>query len=65
MIEQWIRAKYERLEFINVEKQTYLCGYKEGYLMKRGRDDKKYNRRKFVLDEPANELKYYVKEDVS
>ena len=63
MIEQWIRAKYEKQVFMKIEKQTYLCGHKAGYLFKRGRD-KKYNKCKFILDEPANELKYFIKEDV-
>ena len=63
MIEQWIKAKYELQEFMEDEKQQYLCGHKEGYLWKRGKDDKKYNKRKFVLNESANELKYFVKED--
>ncbi|ELT99981.1 hypothetical protein CAPTEDRAFT_181489 [Capitella teleta] len=61
--EQWIRAKYERLEFMDPEKQTYLAGFKEGYLMKRGKDDKKFQRRRFVLSETDNTLKYYNKED--
>ena len=65
MREQWVRAKYERQEFVDVERQTYLVGYQEGYLWKRGKDDKKFNRRKFVLDETTNELKYFNKEDVS
>lgn len=62
--EQWIRAKYQRLEFVDVDKQTYLQGHKEDYLWKRGKEDKKFQQRKFVLDEKANTLKYYNKEDV-
>ena len=63
--EQWIRAKYERLEFMDPEKQQYLKGFREGYLWKRGKDDKKFNRRRFVLSETENTLKYYNKDDVS
>ena len=62
--EQWIRAKYQRLEFVDIDKQTYLQGHKEGYLWKRGKEDKKFQQRKFVLDEKTNTLKYYNKEDV-
>ena len=62
--EQWIRAKYQRLEFVEVDKQTYLQGHKEGYLWKRGKEDKKFLQRKFILDEKSNTLKYYNKEDV-
>ena len=62
--EQWIRAKYQRLEFVDIDKQTYLQGRKEGYLWKRGKEDKKFLQRKFVLDEKTNTLKYYNKEDV-
>jgi hypothetical protein len=47
------------------EKQLYLAGYKEGYLWKRGKDDKKFQRRRFVLSETDNTLKYYNREDVS
>jgi len=62
--EQWIRAKYERLEFQNPDKQTYLASRREGYLWKKGRDDKKFQKRRFVLDTTENVLKYYVKDDV-
>ncbi|CAH1794233.1 unnamed protein product [Owenia fusiformis] len=61
--EQWIRAKYERLEFTNPEKQTYLSGRKEGYMWKRGKDNNKFQSRRFVLSETENTLKYYNKED--
>lgn len=47
------------------EKQAYLAGFREGYLWKRGKDDKKFQRRRFVLSETDNTLKYYNKDDVS
>lgn len=64
MKEQWIRAKYERKEFTDVERQTYLKGYKEGTLYKRGKDQTKFKPRKFVLNEADNTLKYFTKEGV-
>ena len=62
--EQWIRAKYERKEFIGTATQTYLSGHKEGYLWKRGKDDKHFKKRRFVLDATENTLKYFTKDDV-
>lgn len=38
---------------------------REGYLMKRGRDNGQYLSRRFVLTEKEGTLKYYTKEDVS
>lgn len=35
----------------------------EGILMKRGKEDKKYQPRKFVLSETEDTLKYYIKEN--
>ncbi|KAK7939817.1 hypothetical protein WMY93_003143 [Mugilogobius chulae] len=62
--EQWIRAKYERMEFINVEKQEpYSAGYREGFLWKRGRDNGQYLSRKFILSEREGVLKYFNKND--
>ena len=63
--EQWIRAKYERLEFQNSERQSYLKDNKTGYLMKRGRDDGKFNSRKFQLFSRDNQLIYFTREGVS
>ncbi|KAI4471164.1 arf-gap with dual ph domain-containing protein 1-like protein [Holotrichia oblita] len=62
LIEQWIRAKYQREEFCHPEKQTYINGYKDGYLKKRGKEDSAYHPRKFVLSESDDTLKYFVKE---
>ncbi|XP_053132214.1 arf-GAP with dual PH domain-containing protein 1 isoform X4 [Hemicordylus capensis] len=62
--EQWIRAKYERKEFICIEKQEpYSAGYREGFLWKRGRDNGQFLSRKFVLSEREGALKYYNKND--
>ncbi|CAM1291466.1 Uncharacterised protein g141 [Pycnogonum litorale] len=60
--EQWIRAKYEREEFMHIDKQTYLSGSMEGHMWKRGREDGRFQMRKFVLSEVDNTLKYYVKD---
>lgn len=63
--EQWIRAKYERLEFQDIAKQTYLTGKKSGMLFKRGKGDSKFMARFFILDEEKNSLVYYTRHDVS
>ena len=60
--EQWIRAKYERKEFVNKCEAVYTRGYLEGYLWKRGKEDGKFLLRKFVLSEAEGCLKYFVKE---
>lgn len=60
--EQWIRAKYEREEFIHVDRQTYTSGTMEGFLWKRGKEDGRFQQRKFILNEVEGTLKYYVKE---
>nr|CAD7592195.1 unnamed protein product [Timema genevievae] len=62
LIEQWIRAKYQREEFCHPERQTYIQGYMEGFLMKRGKDDSRYHARKFILSEAEDTLKYHIKE---
>jgi len=58
--EQWIRAKYEREEFIHTSKQRYTRGTMEGYLFKRSKIDDSCKQRRFVLSERDNVLKYYV-----
>lgn len=63
LVEQWIRAKYQREEFCYPERQTYTSGYYQGFLMKRGKEDSKYQSRKFVLSEADDTLKYYVREN--
>ncbi|CAL8303737.1 unnamed protein product [Merluccius merluccius] len=62
--EQWIRARYERNEFVCVEKQEpYSTGYREGFLWKRGKDKGQYLSRKFILSEREGVLKYYNKQE--
>uniref|UniRef100_A0A1A8Q1T9 ArfGAP with dual PH domains 1 n=1 Tax=Nothobranchius pienaari TaxID=704102 RepID=A0A1A8Q1T9_9TELE len=62
--EQWIRAKYERKEFMFLEQQEpYSAGYREGFLWKRGRDNGQYLNRKFILSERDGVLKYFNKND--
>ncbi|XP_045398888.1 arf-GAP with dual PH domain-containing protein 1 isoform X2 [Lemur catta] len=62
--EQWIRAKYERREFVHPEKQEpYSAGYREGFLWKRGRDNGQFLSRKFVLTEREGALKYFNRSD--
>jgi len=59
--EQWIRAKYERKEFVQPPDTDYTKGDFEGYLMKRGKKDGKFLPRKFVLDHLAGTIKYFIK----
>ncbi|XP_054565300.1 arf-GAP with dual PH domain-containing protein 2 isoform X1 [Eptesicus fuscus] len=60
--EQWIRAKYERQEFMADGKTISLSGNREGFLWKRGRDNAQFLRRRFVLLAREGLLKYYTKE---
>ena len=62
--EQWIRAKYERKEFMNSTDTTYNKGYMEGILWKKGKENNKFNKRRFILSQVDCSLKYFVK-DVS
>ncbi|XP_061703427.1 arf-GAP with dual PH domain-containing protein 1-like isoform X2 [Syngnathoides biaculeatus] len=62
--EQWIRAKYERKEFMpGGTRDSYSAGYREGFLWKRGRDNGEYLSRKFILSEQEGVLKYFKKQD--
>ncbi|RXM99919.1 Arf-GAP with dual PH domain-containing protein 1 [Acipenser ruthenus] len=62
--EQWIRARYERKEFVHIDKQEpYSAGYREGLLWKRGRDNGQFLSRKFILSEREGALKYFNKHD--
>ncbi|KAG7268191.1 hypothetical protein CRUP_029806 [Coryphaenoides rupestris] len=66
--EQWIRAKYERLEFIGKMKYpplSYTTGFIEGKLWKKGKENSTFLKRKFVLSEREFTLVYYNKEDES
>ncbi|KAJ8406647.1 hypothetical protein AAFF_G00295630 [Aldrovandia affinis] len=62
--EQWIKAKYERKEFMDSgRKLTYEEGTRDGMLMKRGRDNGQFLSRRFVLMEREGTLKYFTKYD--
>ncbi len=64
--EEWIKAKYERQEFLDPSRQEYRRGFKDGNLMKLGKDTTtRFRPRRFVLSETEGTLKYYVKEGVS
>ena len=58
--------KYERKEFVERSNVSMLTpnNIKEGYMFKRGKADKKFNKRKFILNTGNGTLKYFVK-DVS
>ncbi|XP_077526921.1 arf-GAP with dual PH domain-containing protein 1-like [Haemaphysalis longicornis] len=58
--EQWVRAKYEREEFVHPDRQIYQEGRIEGWLNKQGKEDGRFHPRRFVLSDGT--LKYYVKE---
>ncbi|KAF5916106.1 hypothetical protein HPG69_003180 [Diceros bicornis minor] len=61
--EQWIRAKYERQEFMADGKTILPPGNREGFLWKRGKDNAQFLRRRFVLLAREGLLKYYTKEE--
>ncbi|XP_028830083.1 arf-GAP with dual PH domain-containing protein 1 isoform X2 [Denticeps clupeoides] len=62
--EQWIRAKYERKEFIEARnKLTYEEETRDGMLMKRGRDNGQFLNRRFILSKRGGTLKYFTKYD--
>lgn len=61
-MEQWIRGKYERQEFTQTGRPNYISGHLEGFLMKRGKEDARYQSRKFILSEATDTLRYFVKE---
>ncbi|XP_070501618.1 arf-GAP with dual PH domain-containing protein 1-like isoform X1 [Chironomus tepperi] len=63
LLEQFIRAKYERKEFSGTILPAYMSGKVETFLMKKGKEDNRYFPRKFVLNEADDTLRYYVKED--
>ncbi|XP_051244001.1 arf-GAP with dual PH domain-containing protein 2 [Dicentrarchus labrax] len=66
--EQWIRAKYERMEFTGVTKYppiSYTTGFYEGMLWKKGKENTQFLKRKFVLSEREFTLTYYNKENES
>lgn len=63
--EHFIHAKYARKEF-ETEGGTahYEIGNKTGQLWKRGKEDKQFKPRRFVLNTDEGTLKYYIKQDV-
>lgn len=63
LLEQFIRAKYERKEFSGTQLPYYTSGRNEGFLMKKGKEDNKYFPRKFILNEADDTLRYFVRED--
>ncbi|XP_033894636.1 arf-GAP with dual PH domain-containing protein 2-like [Acipenser ruthenus] len=63
--EQWIRAKYERQEFSgnNEDPRDMTCsGCHEGFLWKRGKDNRQFVKRKFILSGMDFTLMYYTKQ---
>ncbi|XP_069728615.1 arf-GAP with dual PH domain-containing protein 2 isoform X2 [Phaenicophaeus curvirostris] len=62
--EQWIRAKYEREEFVatRVCQDPCSAGSHEGFLWKRGRESKYFQKRRFLLSAREGVMKYYTKE---
>ncbi|RVE76316.1 hypothetical protein OJAV_G00008380 [Oryzias javanicus] len=64
--DQWIRAKYERREFTgenNKFLQIYTSEQFESTLWKKGRDNKQFFKRNFLLSQRDFTLKYFIKED--
>ncbi|GAB0197670.1 arf-GAP with dual PH domain-containing protein 2 [Grus japonensis] len=62
--EQWIRAKYEREEFVatRVCQDPCSAGSREGFLWKRGRESRQFQKRRFLLSAREGVMKYYTKE---
>jgi len=65
LVEQWIRAKYERKEFVDSSRQSYITAHKDGVLWKQAKASTKFARRRFVLSEANNSLIYFNKSHVS
>ncbi|XP_059195615.1 arf-GAP with dual PH domain-containing protein 2-like [Centropristis striata] len=63
--DQWIRAKYERREFTgeNNYLQAYCSDQFESILWKKGKDNKQFLKRVFLLSRKDFTLKYFTKED--
>ncbi|XP_059804209.1 arf-GAP with dual PH domain-containing protein 2 isoform X2 [Hypanus sabinus] len=64
--EQWIRAKYDRKEFVAVSspQEIFTSGDRTGCLWKRGKDKGSFHQRSFQLLEKEGTLRYYSREDV-
>ncbi|XP_008274687.1 arf-GAP with dual PH domain-containing protein 2 [Stegastes partitus] len=64
--DQWIRAKYERREFTgenNYFLQSYSSDLFESTLWKKGKDNKQFLKRIFLLSRTDFTLRYFIKED--
>ncbi|XP_019905223.1 arf-GAP with dual PH domain-containing protein 2 isoform X1 [Esox lucius] len=64
--DQWIRAKYERREFTGEKQflqQVYSADLYEGILWKKGKDNKQFLKRRFVLSKTDFTLRYFTKGD--
>ncbi|XP_044044955.1 arf-GAP with dual PH domain-containing protein 1-like isoform X3 [Siniperca chuatsi] len=64
--DQWIRAKYERREFTgenNYFQQAYSKDLFESTLWKKGKDNKQFLKRIFLLSRKDFTLRYFIKED--
>ena len=65
-MEEWMKAKYERKEFTEgMPYPSYLDKTKEGILWKRGKDNRQFKLRRFVLCKQTKTLKYFVRDGVS
>ncbi|KAM4691156.1 arf-GAP with dual PH domain-containing protein 2 [Rhinophrynus dorsalis] len=62
MKEQWIRAKYQRLEFVSNRTSVYTTDRREGQLYKKGRDNGQFLLRTFVFSRNEGVLMYYTKD---
>lgn len=62
-VEEWVRAKYERREFLDESEanRPYCTGEKNGLLHKRERRSKKWNQRYFKLSAQTCSLSYHSK----
>uniref|UniRef100_A0A3Q1CL38 ArfGAP with dual PH domains 2 n=1 Tax=Amphiprion ocellaris TaxID=80972 RepID=A0A3Q1CL38_AMPOC len=64
--DQWIRAKYERREFTEEDNyflQAYNSDLFESTLWKKGKDNKQFLKRIFLLSRKDFTLRYFIKED--
>ncbi|XP_069553228.1 arf-GAP with dual PH domain-containing protein 2-like isoform X2 [Brachyistius frenatus] len=64
--DQWIRAKYERREFTGENiyfQRVYSSDLFDSTLWKKGRDNKQYLKRIFLLSKKDFTLRYFIKED--
>ena len=63
--EHFISSKYDHKEFASPSgTDHYQNGHKDGFLWKRGKDDRQYKKRRFVLNVAERTLKYYIKPEV-